>query len=109
MALISATQTGARLRVRLTPRAAADAVDGVATDSAGEPYLAARVRAVPEDGRANAALEALLAARAGAPRSAVRVAKGQAGRLKLVDFTGIAAAELEQRLAVAPIVRKSAP
>ncbi len=109
MALISATGAGARLRVRLTPRANTDALDGLAVDSAGEPYVAARVRAAPEDGRANAALEALLAAHVRARRGDVHVAKGQAGRVKLVEFVGIGAADLERRLALAPMQQKSAP
>ena len=45
-----------KLHVRLTPRAAADRVEGWETDPAGRPVLRVRVRAAPVDGAANAAL-----------------------------------------------------
>ena len=48
------------LRVRLTPKSSKDAVDGIETTAEG-PALKARVRAVPSDGEANAALLTLLA------------------------------------------------
>jgi uncharacterized protein len=50
--------------------------------------LKARVRAVPEAGRANAALEALIAAWLGVPRSTVSVIQGGKSRLKRVAITG---------------------
>ncbi len=83
---------GFLLAVRLTPRGGADRIDGWETDAAGRRYLKARVRAAPEDGRANAALEALLAARLGLPKSAVRVARGTTARLKQVAIEGMAEA-----------------
>lgn len=46
----------------------------------------ARVKAPPVDGKANAALVALIAARFGAPKSAVSVKAGAAGRRKLVQI-----------------------
>lgn len=48
------------LRVRLTPSGGRDAIDGVETDAEGQAYVKARVTAVPEDGKANKALIALL-------------------------------------------------
>lgn len=79
---------GFRLRVRLTPKSSADAVDGPGTDAAGTVFLKARVRAAPEKGAANAALEALLAKALGVPKSAVAVEKGATGRLKIVAIEG---------------------
>jgi uncharacterized protein YggU (UPF0235/DUF167 family) len=70
--------------VRLTPRAGRDGIDGAANLSDGRIVLAARVRAVPEDGKANAALEKLMADAAGLPRSAVSVIAGATSRLKTV-------------------------
>ncbi len=70
--------------VRLTPRAGRDAVDGFKTLADGRVVLAARVRAVPEDGKANAALEALIAAAVGVPKSAVKLVAGATSRLKTV-------------------------
>ena len=91
---LRARLTSATLAVRLTPRAKADAVEGWAKDEAGRPYLKARVRAQPIEGRANAALEALLAQALGVPKSAVSVAKGGQSRLKQVRVEGLSEAEL---------------
>ena len=56
-----ATADGLSLVVRLTPKGGRDAIDGLETMSDGKAVLKARVRAVPEDGKANAALVELLA------------------------------------------------
>ena len=48
------------VRFRVTPRGGRDAIDGL-TVTADGPAFKARVRAVPEDGAANAALIALVA------------------------------------------------
>jgi uncharacterized protein YggU (UPF0235/DUF167 family) len=70
------------LRVRLTPRASSDRIDGVQVLSDGSPVLAARVRALPEDGAANAALAALVAKTLGVPKGSVRVVSGATARIK---------------------------
>jgi uncharacterized protein len=74
----------ARLRVRLTPRAHRDAVDGVR-----DGLVLARVRAPPADGRANAALVKLVARTLGVPASRVDVVRGHSAREKLVAVDGI--------------------
>ena len=79
---------GFRIRVRLTPKAGKDAIEGVGVDAAGVPHLKARVRAAPEDGKANAALEALLAKALKAPKTAVSVEKGATNRVKVVAVQG---------------------
>jgi uncharacterized protein (TIGR00251 family) len=81
---------GLVLQVRLTPRAGRDAVDGVKEGPSG-PHIQARVRAVPEDGRANAALVELVAREIGVPRSTVEVAAGHTARLKSIRIVGDAA------------------
>lgn len=83
-----ARQGRVEVRVRLTPKAARDAVDGPARLSDGSVVLRVRVRAVPEAGRANAALTGLIAARVGVAKSRVRVVAGAASRLKLVAIEG---------------------
>ena len=92
---------GVAVLVRLTPRAARDAIEGVARLSDGRDVLAARVRAVPERGAANAALEALLAEACGVPKRAVRVTGGTSGRLKTVAVRGDAGAILARLAAIA--------
>jgi uncharacterized protein YggU (UPF0235/DUF167 family) len=83
---------GALLTVLLTPKAGSDRIEGVTADAAGRRFVKARVRAVPEKGAANTALEALLAKALGLPKSAVRVQTGATARLKRVAITGDAAA-----------------
>jgi uncharacterized protein YggU (UPF0235/DUF167 family) len=85
---VSAISGGIRLIVRLTPNGGADALDGMGQDSGGQRFLKVRVRAAPEEGKANAALEALIAKALGAPKSAVRVARGAKSRLKAIDVSG---------------------
>jgi uncharacterized protein YggU (UPF0235/DUF167 family) len=79
------------LAVRLTPKSSADKIESVALFD-GEPVLKARVRALPEAGRANNALERLIAHWLGVPPSTVTVAQGGKSRLKRVAVTGDAGA-----------------
>ncbi|MCX5496089.1 DUF167 family protein [Kaistia dalseonensis] len=88
---------GALLDVRLTPRGGRDQIDGVGTLSDGRRVALARVRAVPEKGAANAALELLVAKSLDWPRSAVSVVAGHTARLKTVRLVGDAV-ELARRL-----------
>ena len=76
---------GLDLFVRLTPKSSSDAIEGVGEAADGSVHLVARVRAVPEKGAANAALERLLAVRFGLPKSAVSVVSGATSRLKTVE------------------------
>jgi uncharacterized protein YggU (UPF0235/DUF167 family) len=57
-----------------------------------------RVTAAPVDGKANAALCALVAERAGVPPSRVRVVRGAARRDKVVRVEGIEPAALRAAL-----------
>ncbi|HVZ98997.1 MAG TPA: DUF167 family protein [Caulobacterales bacterium] len=85
----------ATLRVRLTPSGGADRIDGVGVDAAGARYLKARVRAAPENGEANAALEALIAKALKAPKTAVSVTRGGKARLKTLAIEGVDAADID--------------
>ncbi|WP_313802138.1 DUF167 family protein [Sphingobium sp.] len=76
------------LSVRLTPGAAREEIGGVWTDEKGAAWLSARVRAVPEKGKANAALIALLAKRLDWPRSAISLESGDTNRLKRLRIKG---------------------
>ena len=77
------------LHVRLTPKGGRDALEGVETGADGKTYLKARVSAVPEDGKANAALVALVAKKAGVPKSAVSIVSGETSRLKTLELAGV--------------------
>ena len=85
--------------MRLKPSGGADRIDGCASDDAGRSYLKARVRAAPEDGKANAALEAMLAKAFGVAKSKVKVARGTTARLKSVDIEGVSDADIAAFLA----------
>jgi uncharacterized protein len=75
------------LAVRLTPKSARDEVAGV-EDFGGSSVLKARVRALPEAGKANQALERLVARWLKLPPSAVSVVQGGKSRLKQVLIEG---------------------
>jgi uncharacterized protein YggU (UPF0235/DUF167 family) len=92
------TPTGLRLRLRVTPNASLDRMDGPETLADGTTVLRLRTRAVPEGGRANAAVILLLAKALGVPKSAVTLVAGGTGRLKTVHIEGDPA-DLAQRLA----------
>lgn len=89
---------GLLVTVRLTPRGGRDALDGTETLSDGRSVLAARVRAVPEDGAANAALCRLVASACGVPASRVSVSGGATSRVKTLSVAG-EASEMAQALA----------
>ncbi|CAM5486925.1 DUF167 family protein [Sphingobium scionense] len=76
------------LAVRLTPGATREDVGGRWTDEHGAHWLLARVRAVPEKGKANAALVALLARRLDWPRGAILLESGDTNRLKRLRIQG---------------------
>ena len=76
---------------RLTPKSSRDAVDGL-VDTADGPAFQARVRAIPEDGAANKALEQLVAQWLGVPKRSVSLATGGKSRLKSLRIDGDPAA-----------------
>ena len=75
------------LDVRVIPRASRDGLAGMR-----DGRLLVRVSAPPLDGRANAAVCALLAKAAGVPKSAVSVVRGETSRDKRLRIEGDAAA-----------------
>ena len=76
--------SGARIKVRLQPRASRDEIVGLR-----DGILVVRVTAPPVDGRANAALCRLIARRAGVAASRVAVVRGERSRDKLVEVDGV--------------------
>ena len=71
-----------RFTVRVTPNASRDEIPERACDDAGREVLKVKVRAVPEGGKANRAVEKLIAKTLGLPKSAVRVVTGETSRIK---------------------------
>lgn len=84
------------LAVRVQPRAKKDEVVGLRGEQ-----VVIRISAPPVDGKANAALEAFIAKRAGVAKSSVSVVRGHTGRDKVVRVEGIGAERLRTALGVA--------
>lgn len=79
---------GLQLCVRLTPKASRDDLDGSEQAADGRVYLKARVRSVPEKGKANKALIVLLAKRIGIAKGRFRLISGETSRLKTLMIDG---------------------
>jgi len=78
---------GLRLFVRASAKASRAGVDGVVETARG-PALAVRVRAGPQKGEANRAVEAAVADWLDVPKSSVAVTAGGKSRLKTVVVAG---------------------
>lgn len=87
---------GLDLFVRLTPKSARDALEGVEILGDGHCVLKCRVRAVPEDGKANAALLALVAKQLKTPASRIDVVAGATSRSKTLRLQGEVLALVEK-------------
>lgn len=77
-----------RLAVRLTPNAGRNHIEGLETTADGDRFLKARVSAVPEDGKANKALIALLSATLKVPKSSISFLSGETSRKKILRIDG---------------------
>lgn len=77
-----------RLTVRVQPKGSADRVEAWGADDACRRYLKVRVRALPEAGKANTAVESVVAKWLGVPKSAVRVVTGGKTRIKGLEIEG---------------------
>lgn len=81
------TSDGLLLRVRLTPKASSEGIDGLENTAEGV-AVKARVRAVPSDGEANAALTRLIAKWLDLPKSRIALVAGNKSRIKSLAITG---------------------
>ena len=79
---------GLTLYIRLTPKGGRDAIDGVEKLSDGKSVLKARVRAIPEDGKANTALIKLIAQTLICPVSKIEIVSGSTARIKTLRIQG---------------------
>src|SRR5512147_2766070 len=79
---------GVRVKVRVTPRAAANRIDGLGAEPDGGVCLKIAVTAPPEGGKANTALIEALARAWRLPKSALAVRAGLSSRGKTVRVEG---------------------
>lgn len=85
---------GLRIFVRLKPRARRTAIEGIVTEPDGRTALKVAVTAPPENGKANAALVALLGKAWKLPKSAFEIVGGAADRRKTLLLRGDSASLL---------------
>lgn len=83
-----------RLQVRVHPGARRPGLVGRLADGS----LKVAVAEAPEGGRANRAVETLVAGALSLRRAQVRVVVGAAARLKQIEIEGLDAAEVERRI-----------
>jgi uncharacterized protein (TIGR00251 family) len=88
---------GLRVAVRLTPKASRDRIQEIAVDADGQALFKVQVTAVPEDGKANAALLKLLSKSWKLPKSDMEIVQGATDRRKVIMISGDGA-ELAHRL-----------
>ena len=76
------------MSVRLTPKASRNKIDGVVADADGAAWLKVSVTAVPENGKANAALIALLAKSLKVAKGTIVLSAGATDRRKTLFIEG---------------------
>ena len=79
--------TTGTLALKVTPRARTEGIEGM--NAAGE--LVVKVRVAPEDGKANAAVIALIAKAFSIPKSRLEITRGSTSRHKIIALTPPAA------------------
>ncbi len=96
MSWVTDSADGARLTVRVTPRASRTAVGEAETD-----WLRIRLQAPPVEGQANTALLAFLAEALDVPKRQVVLTQGSTARIKHLRIAGLTAAQVKARLGIA--------
>lgn len=82
-----------RLQIKVVPGAAQSSIAGWLGDR-----LKLRVNAAPEQGKANVAVEALIAETLGLHKTAVRIVAGKTSTRKTLEVSGMTASTIEKIL-----------
>ena len=82
-----------KLAIKVVPGSSRDSIDGWLGDA-----LKVRVTAPPERGRANAAVEELVADALDVSRRHARVVTGKTSARKIVEIDGVSESEVHRRL-----------
>src|SRR5882757_4726260 len=92
MRCVRAVEGGIRMRLKVQPKARREGIGGLTPDPDGPDSMGAALKisvgAPPEDGKANAAVIALLAEALSVAKSAISVVSGATDRRKLVEIRG---------------------
>ena len=86
--MLQPVAAGIRLRLKVAPKARRNEIGGWLDEPDGGKALKVAVTAAPEDGKANAAVVALLAKEWGVAKSAISVVTGATDRRKVVEIRG---------------------
>ncbi len=84
-----------KLALKVVPGAKTNSVQWLDEDAG---ILKVRVNTAPEKGKANKAVEALLAQSLGLPKSAVSIISGHTSAQKVVEITGLSENALRRQL-----------
>jgi uncharacterized protein (TIGR00251 family) len=84
------------LRVKVVPGSSREGIAGWLGDS-----LKVRVQAPAERGKANAAVERIVAEALGVPETCARIVMGRGSARKLIEISGLSESEVHRRLAKA--------
>ncbi len=77
-----------RLFLRVSPGSAKNELTGIWTGADGEQRLSIKVTAVPDKGKANAAIVKLLGKQFRLPKTAFSITSGETSRLKTISVSG---------------------
>jgi len=99
---LEAVEGGLRLRLKVTPKAARCGITGVAREADGSAVLKVSVTSVAEEGKATAAVIAVLAKAWRLPKSAFVILSGATSRRKTILITGDGLALLAHVAALLP-------
>ena len=83
-----------KLKLKVVPGASRTELSGWLGD-----MLKIRVSAPPEKGKANGAVERLLAEKLGLPKSAITITAGKSAQKKIVEIQGLSSSEVMAKLA----------
>ncbi len=84
-----------KITVKLTPKASKNEVQGWTEGQEGQKMLKVSVTAVPEKGKANKALIALLSEYFGMKKGAFHIIRGETDRIKTIEIQGLTMHHIE--------------
>ena len=78
--------TGSTLNFKITPNSSQNKILGKFLDEKNQEYFKASIKAIPEDGKANAKLIKFLSKLLKIPKSKIEIIRGESSRMKMVKF-----------------------